>query len=41
LFREGEIYTTETVEVYDPDLPALAEGLAIPHTVYDIGRSVC
>ncbi|MCK5895332.1 MAG: ISAzo13 family transposase, partial [Cocleimonas sp.] len=37
LFREGKIYTTETVEVFDHDFPSLAEGVAVPHAVYDIG----
>lgn len=39
LFREGEIYTTETIEVLDHDFPSLAEGVAIPHTVYDVARN--
>lgn len=39
LFREGKIYTTETVEVFDHDFPSLAEGVAVPHTVYDIARN--
>jgi len=39
LFREGKVYTTETVEVYDHDFPSLAEGVAVPHTLYDIGRN--
>jgi hypothetical protein len=39
LFREGKIYTTETVEVYDHDFPSLAEGVAIPHAIYDIARN--
>ena len=39
LFREGELYTTETIEVLDHDFPSLAEGVAIPHTVYDIARN--
>ena len=33
LFREGKIYTTETVEVFDHDFPSLAEGVAIPHAI--------
>jgi len=36
LFREGKIYTTETVEVFDHDFPSLAEGVAIPHAIYNI-----
>ncbi len=39
LSREGKIYTTETIEVFDHDFPSLAEGVAIPHTVYDIKRN--
>jgi len=38
LFREGKIYTTETREVFDHDFPSLAEGVAIPHAVYDLAR---
>lgn len=36
LFRKGRIYTKETVEVFDHDFPSLAEGVAIPHAIYDI-----
>lgn len=39
LFREGKVYTTETIEVFDHDFPSLAEGVAVPHTVYDIKRN--
>ena len=39
LFREGKIYTTETLEVFDHDFPSLAEGVAIPHAIYDIARN--
>ena len=39
LFREGKIYTTETVEVLDHDFPSLAEGVAVPHAIYDIERN--
>ncbi len=35
LSRSGKIYTTETIEVYDHDFPSLAEGVAVPHTIYD------
>ena len=35
LSRDGKIYTNETIEVFDHDFPSLAEGVAIPHTVYD------
>ena len=36
LFREGELYTTETIEVLDHDFPSLAEGVAIPDAVYTL-----
>jgi len=39
LSRDGKIYTSETVEVFDHDFPCLAEGVAIPHTLYDMGRN--
>ncbi len=39
LFREGKIYTTETIEVFDHDFPSLAEGVAVPHTIYDVERN--
>ena len=39
LFREGKLYTTETIEVFDHDFPSLAEGVAVPHTVYDTQRN--
>jgi len=40
LFRDGKIYTTETIEVFDHDFPTLAEGVAIPHTLYDLALNV-
>ena len=39
MFRDGKIYTLETVEVFDHDFPTLAEGVGIPHTLYDIERN--
>jgi len=39
LFRDGKIYTTETIEVFDHDFPSLAEGVAVPHAVHDIKRN--
>jgi hypothetical protein len=36
LFRKGRVYTTESVEVYDHNFPSLAEGVALPHTLYDM-----
>ena len=39
LFREGKIYTTQTLEVFDHDFPSLAEGVAIPHSIFDPVRN--
>jgi len=39
LFREGKIYTSETIEVLDHDFISLAEGVAVPHGIYDIERN--
>ena len=39
IFRDGKIYTTETIEVFDHDFPSLAEGVAVPHVIYDTGRN--
>jgi len=39
LFREGKIYTAETIEVLDHDFPSLSEGVAVPHAIYDIERN--
>jgi polynucleotide 5'-kinase involved in rRNA processing len=35
VFREGTLYTQETIEVYDHEFHNLAEGVAIPHIVFD------
>jgi len=41
LFREGKVYTTKTIEVFDHDFPSLAVGVGVgvPHTLYDIDRN--
>ncbi|MDM8557114.1 ISAzo13 family transposase [Desulfococcaceae bacterium HSG7] len=35
LYREGKLYHTESVEVYDHDFPHPADGVIIPYTIYD------
>lgn len=41
LYREGQLYTQEEgVEVFDHDWPSLAEGIAIPHGLYDLARNI-
>jgi hypothetical protein len=36
LYRNGHCYSTGIIEVYDHDFPYLADGVAIPHTLYDL-----
>jgi len=36
LHRDGKLYTQEAIEVYDHDFPYLADGVAIPHGIYDV-----
>ena len=39
LFRNGKVYTTKTIEVLGHDFPSLAEGVGVPHTLYDMDRN--
>ena len=39
LYRDGYTYTTKIIEVYDHDFPYLADGVVIPHTIYDLQRN--
>jgi hypothetical protein len=39
LFREGRVYTQLPLPVYDHDFSSLAEGIAIPYTLYDMQRN--
>ena len=36
MYREGKVYCTGIIEVYDHDFPNLATGVVIPHTLYDM-----
>jgi hypothetical protein len=38
-YREGRVYTTQALPVYDHDFTSLAEGIVIPHGIYDIARN--
>lgn len=38
-YREGYTYNTETIDVYDHDWPSLAEGVAVPHGLYDLRQN--
>lgn len=39
LYRPGTLYTQETVETLDHDFPSLAEGVVIPHGIYDLRQN--
>jgi Rhodopirellula transposase DDE domain len=36
-YREGKLYTQETIAVFDHDFPSAASGVVIPHGLYDVG----
>lgn len=40
LFRDGRLYTQETITTLDHDFPTLAEGVVYPHGLYDPTRNV-
>lgn len=35
-YRDGRLYTLEELKVFDHDFPSFAEGVIIPHSLYDI-----
>ena len=39
LYREGQLYTREVIEVFDHDFPHLATGVVIPYTIYDLRQN--
>ena len=38
-YRDGKIYTKETIKVYDHDYPSYAEGKVVPHGIYDLSEN--
>ena len=40
LYRPGSTYNTCPIEVLDHDFPSLAEGVAIPHGLYDVAENI-
>jgi hypothetical protein len=38
-YRDGHLYTTEELQVYDHDFSSHAEGIVIPHGIYDVQRN--
>ncbi len=39
-FRPGKLYTQEPIRVHDHDFRSLAEGIAVPHGLYDIYQNI-
>lgn len=39
-YRDGHLYTLEEVQTYDHDFPSFAEGVVIPHAIYDLQLNV-
>jgi Rhodopirellula transposase DDE domain len=39
LYRPGTLYTQAPVETLDHDFPSLADGVVIPHGIYDLHRN--
>ena len=39
-YRDGQLYTREELQVYDHDFKSFAEGVVIPHGLYDVQRNI-
>ena len=39
-YRDGRLYTLEELRAYDHDFKSFAEGVIIPHSLYDLGLNV-
>jgi len=39
-YRQGRLYTREVIGVFDHDFPSAADGVVIPHGLYDVGCNV-
>jgi hypothetical protein len=38
-YRDGKLYTRETIAVLDHDFPSYSDGKVVPHGVYDLGQN--
>jgi hypothetical protein len=38
-YRDGTLYTRETITVLDHDFPSYSDGKIVPHGVYDLGKN--
>lgn len=39
-YQDGYLYTLEELKVYDHDFPSFAEGVVIPHSLYDLQLNI-
>lgn len=39
-YRDGHLYTLEELQTYDHDFPSYAEGIIIPHSIYDLQLNI-
>lgn len=39
-YRDGHLYTRETLQTYDHDFTSYAEGVIIPHGIYDLQHNI-
>lgn len=39
LYRDGRVYTQQAIRAFDHDFPSWAEGVIIPHGLYDLARN--
>ena len=39
-YRDGRLYTREVIGTFDHDFPSAADGVVIPHGLYDMGRNL-
>jgi len=40
-YREGKVFCKEAISVNDHDFNSFAEGIAVPHGIYDVSKNVC
>jgi hypothetical protein len=38
-YREGRVYSQQALPTYDHDFTSFADGVIIPHAIYDVGRN--
>lgn len=39
LYRNGRVYTNQAFKAFDHDFPSWADGVIVPHGLYDVGRN--